>query len=473
MKDTKTIEITSSFFTNSSSLISVLLSFLKSYSFNNVYSDVRSIYSRPSVIRLLIYSKFIECKSVRHLLSSQFCDVIIGAKDVFYSIKNNHKINWRSVLWNQAKDCIAKVDHINMEAKQSDQIPCLIVDDTDIVKTGYFIEMIGKIFSHVGFINKLGFKSLNLTYWTGKTVFHLDYSLHIEQRKDGNQGMNKKQLTQRFSKLRPSWFPGSKRIKEATQKKTDVLLKMLSQAIKNGIKCKYLLVDSWFFNSELISFIIKSPFNIITRPKKNNWKYVNNNKEYTIGELINKYKNSKTRKWSRKLRMHYVEIPVEFKGNKMKIFLYKEKKRGTKWQILITTHLSLIAVKAYEIYKNRWSIEVSYKELKQHFRYGKCQSRNFIGQISDNTICLMAYNYMSLYKSVNEYQTIGGLFESIKQTNISPTVMEEFWGHLSTLAKNISAMFEIELAYVLEKLIYSNQIMNYFNQDSFCFTTET
>lgn len=48
------------------------------------------------------------------------------------------------------------------------------------------------------------------------------------------------------------------------------------------------------------------------------------------------------------------------------------------------------ADKGYKIYQNIWSIEVSYKELKQLLSFGKYQSRDFDGQISDLTFCLMA-----------------------------------------------------------------------------------
>ena len=361
MEDTKTFQIGSGLFSISGHLVNSLVGFLQGNNFTAIYSDTRAIYSRKDIVLLLIYCKFIDCRSVGHMVLTDLFKIMHCGKDVYYSIKNNFKINWRAALWNQAIDCISKLDAIDMDTTVAHQIPCLIGDDTDLPKRGKFIEMIGKIFSHTGHKYNLGFKSLNLSYWTGKTSIHLDFSVHVESRKDGNQGLTKKELKQRYSKNRPQDSHGGQRLAESLTKKTNALIQMVGRAIQKGVKAQYLLVDSWFFNSNLVSYIIKTPLNLITRPKKNNWNYIHKDKSYTIGKLINKYKKNKERRWSRKLQMYYVQIRIEFKGHPMNLYLYKPKKRGSAWQILISTHKGLHAIKAYEIYQNRWSIEVSYK----------------------------------------------------------------------------------------------------------------
>ncbi len=59
--------------------------------------------------------------------------------------------------------------------------PCFILDDTDLPKRGKAIEFIGRIFSHVTHRYGLGFKCMNLAYWSGKHLLHLDFSLHVER----------------------------------------------------------------------------------------------------------------------------------------------------------------------------------------------------------------------------------------------------------------------------------------------------
>ena len=473
MQDTKLFDSTLGYFTSSSQLTNLLISFLNVSHFSAVYQNIRSVYNRCDIIRLLVFSKYLESSSIRGLLGSDMSKVIECGKDVFYSVKNNDKINWRSLMWKHTKNCINQLDSIDMDTKVAHKTPCLIVDDTDIPKTGRCFEMVGKIFSHTGRNYKMGFKSLNLCYWTGKININLDYSLHVEKRKDGNQGLTKKELNQRYSKDRPIGSPSANRLTECLTKKTSSLIQMIKRALRKGIQAQYLLVDSWFFSESLVSFICSTPLHLLTRPKKNNWKYIHNNTSYTIGQLLNKYKNHKARKWSRKLNMFYISIPVEYKGNQMTLYFYKPKKRGSKWHILIGTQKSLQAIKAYELYQNRWSIEVTYKELKQHFNFGKCQSRNFTAQIADHTICLMAYNYLSIYKCINKHQSIGAIFQDVKQNWIRPTTMQLIWNTILKIAQSISKLFNINIDEVIHVAINNVQFLKQFDLNQLILTTET
>lgn len=473
MQYTNNFKITSGYFTTNKGLSTFLSSFLLVGKFVGVYADVRAKYSRKNILRVLIFSKFLESKSVNNLIKSDLRGVINCSKDVYYKVKNCFKINWRTTLYNQAYECIDKLEPVDMKTTLSHKIPCIIADDTNIPKTGKVFELIGKIFSHAGHKYKLGFKCLNVTYWTGKTSINLDFSLHIEKRKDGKQGMSKKELKHRYTKNRNPSTHGVTRLTESLNKKTSSLIKVVKRILQRGIEAKYLLVDSWFFNNELVQFIKQTSLHLITRPKRNNWKYKHNGRDYTIGQLMNKYKGPKFRKWSGKLKMFTVAIGVEFKGQALQLHLYKPKKRGSSWHVLIGTNRSLSSIKTYEIYQNRWSIEVVFKELKQYFNFGKSQSRDFIGQISDHTICLMAYNFLSVYKCVNDYQSIGALFDHVKQNWIRPNVMEVFWNEILKIAQKISKVMDLDVSQIVEKVINDSKFLQIFNLNRLLLTTET
>ncbi len=202
MQATNNYKITTGYFSSKLGLSNFLSSFLKVGKFAAVYADVRCRFSRKNIIRVLIFSKYLESKSIYNLVHCYLHGVINCSKDVYYKVKNCAKINWRNTLYNQVEECIDKLDPIDMETTVSHKIPCLIADDTDIPKTGKFFEMIGKIFSHTGRNYKMGFKCLNLTYWTGKKSLNLDFSIHVEKRKDGRQGLTKKELKQQYKKIR-------------------------------------------------------------------------------------------------------------------------------------------------------------------------------------------------------------------------------------------------------------------------------
>lgn len=125
------------------------------------------------------------------------------------------------------------------------------------------------IFSHAKGSYPLGFKNLVLAYWSFKTLLHVDFSTHIEARKDGMQGLSKQEIRKRYSKIRPAGSHGSARIQECLDKKTNSLIAMLKQVLKHPVKAQYLLADLWFFNSQLVKYIKTTSLQLLTRPKLN------------------------------------------------------------------------------------------------------------------------------------------------------------------------------------------------------------
>ena len=431
---------------------------MKSWQVGKVSSDPQCVYPRSGIIKLLILFKLLDIPSINMALGGEFKRLLSLGKDVLYKVKNSTWIPWRSMLYEQSKSCAHSV-HVNANVYKPWTLPCFILDDSDLPKRGIRIEKIGRIFSHVTKKHDLGFKCLNLCFWSGKHLLHLDFSLHGEG-KDKNQGLTIKQLKNRYRKKRQINQAGYQRAKEVFCKKTDQALAMLRRAIKKGFQASYILADSWFFNRTMVSFALNNQVHLISRPKFNNWKYVYEDRNYILGKLINKLRYSKKRKWNRAFNMHHLTVPVLFQGLPVVIFFYKEKKRNTKWQALITTDKQIGSIQAFKIYQNRWSIEVSYKELKQHLQFGKCQSLDFDAHISDVTQSLMAYNYLSHIKAVKEYETIGHLFREVSSQWLKPTIMERFWQYLFDIIKQIAELINQSVEYLLDQVKINHEFIN-------------
>lgn len=79
--------------------------------------------------------------------------------------------------------------------------------------------------------------------------------------------------------------------------------------------------------------------------------------------------------------------------------------------IIITTDMTMSITKCFETYQIRWSIEVLAKESKQYLGLGRYQGRNFDGQIADCTLCHINLHCTCLDKRINDYETMGVLFE--------------------------------------------------------------
>lgn len=471
-QDKKTLEEITSLFTETTKASRLIIDKVSCISLPKVHEDIRTVHPRGGLIKLLILLKLMAIPNIHNLKILDIDKLFCFGKDVLYKLKNSSLVNWRKLLLHQSRRCM---DGIKVDLNITDpwKRPCFIADDSDIPKTGKFIELIGRVFSHVTSKFPLGFKSMNLCYWSGSHLLHVDFSYHIEKGKNGDQGMKKKELRQRYSKKRKASSPGAQRVKEATQKKTSSLMAMISRAVKAGFPACYVLVDSWFFNSQLVQFVLENDLDIVSRPKWNQWKYVYKEKPYTLGELIKKLQRQRKYKNSRQLRMRTAEVRVTFQGYPVKLFFYKDKKRGSKWNALVSTDKSLGAVQAFKVYQNRWAIEVAYKEIKQHLGYGQSQSRDFDGQISDAALSLMAYNELSYQKAINDYESIGYLFAEVSQDWLKPNLIERFWSCLYELLIEISEVFNKDVQELIKLVLKSDKFFSKLLNSFANLTTET
>lgn len=86
-----------------------------------------------------------------------------------------------------------------------------------------------------------------------------------------------------------------------------------------------------------------------------------------------------------------------------------------------------------EVYSIRWTIEVLFKELKQHLWFCKCNSRDFDAQIASVTVSLILYVFLSYYRRINAYEPLGGLFEAIKDEICEKNLAQRLWELLDEL----------------------------------------
>ena len=124
-----------------------------------------------------------------------------------------------------------------------------------------------------------------------------------------------------------------------------------------------------------------------------------------------------------------------------------------KWNVLITTNMSLSFVKAFEIYQMRWSIEVLNKETKQYLGLGTSQARDFDKLIADCTLCYMTYIVMALDKRINEYETTGQLFSVLKTSLIELTLWKRVLSALQRFVECLCEKFSIPVDELFESIL--------------------
>ena len=409
-------------------------------------------YKPKDLLLVLLLMPLFSAKNVAQYLTSSIFQYIETSKATLYRFKNDERISWRKILQTLNKRIIQRI--VDEGTEDSTKPKCLIVDDTDFSKVGKYIEQISRIWSHVKHCSSLGFKGLLLGYWDSKTFIGLDFSLHKETGKNKKypNGLKPSENKKQFKKVRKHDSCGQSRIEELLLNKIDNAITMIKRASQNHIAFEYVLMDSWFLCDKIIKEVRSIGAHVIGMGKIGKATYDYKGKNRTAKYIVDDLRKHKKTRWSRVLMLYVTETNVEYKGTKLKLLFCRNTKRG-KWHLLISTNIGLSAIEMYEVYSIRWSIEVFFKEAKQHFGLGKSQSRDFDAQIADTTISILQYNIFSLAKRFGAYETLGELFREAKDAIIELTVCQRIWEFFLEIINIISEVFEIEPDDMMEQFI--------------------
>jgi hypothetical protein len=464
-KSNKIFSEINNFFTSSEKAIyriTELYRMLKISQINLGIKDLnQATYFKGDIFLAILLFPLFSIKNIQGYLSSSLKPYFEAQKDTFYRFKNSSFIKWRTVLYSINTRLIKKLKAQGTRGQPAPR--CLIVDDSDLVKSGFKIEHTSKIWSHVLQKSILGFKGLFLGYWDGKSFFGLDFSLHKEKGKNKKMpfGLNNKYRKHQYKKKREKFSPGYSREKELLVNKIDNAIAMIKRALTKNIIVDYILMDSWFVCDKIIKFIrnITGDIHIIGMAKMAKAAYGFEGGMFTAKEIADKLKRRKKVKWIKQVGLYSTEVIVDYKGTLVKLFFCKTTKRG-KWHLLLTTNTALGIIRAYQIYSIRWGTEIFFKESKQYFGLGKSQSRNFDAQIADTTITIIQYNIFSLAKRFTAYETIGEIFAESKDQVLELTIAQRLWLFILELLKMLANLFDSDINDLIIKIINTDNNNN-------------
>ena len=375
------------------------------------------------VIQMMILFPFFSVKNVANYIGSSLQPLFDCHKDIFYRVLSNERIDWRHILRYVNKKLAANIA-VRSDARNSEYPTCMIVDDTDMPKTGRKGEMLGRVFSHVdnrGSI--LGHKGLFLCRTDGRTQMLIDFTLLGEEGRVSSrpQGLSKKDIEARFKKVRDA------------ESKVEKRKEVVNYIRRKGSK------------SHLLGMI-----------KMGKTKYTVAGEDMTARAIASAMVRKKAVKYSRAHKFYYFETDAIFAGKAVKLFFYRFGRKG-EWKALLSTDTSLTPYKAYQIYSMRWSIEVSFHECKSLLKLGKCQCRDFGSQIASISLNILQYNLLSYVKRFESYETIGGLFREITAQTVELSVTEKIWGLIQQLVSAIADFFSADFDEILTNIIYENK----------------
>jgi len=431
-----------------------VLAFYHQFKVSRLLNPFNAIKSKGYLVSTLILTLImyrIRSASVWAMQKSGNPALFLGDENTIYRLMNNPLMNWRKLLMSFAKQFAIKV---KTNGAATNAISCFIVDDTDLEKTGKTMEFISRIFNHVTHNYSLGYKMLTLGFWDGKSLIAVDFSLHREKGKNGTCGLNKKERSKQFRKKRKQSSPSAMRVKELDQKKTEVAMSMIKRAVKNGLMASYVLMDSWFTNDYMIKSVrsIKNgAMHLLGMCRIDKRKYTYNSREMNAHQLITRYERKKG-KHSSKHNSHYIELVVDYKGEKVKLFFVKYRNAMT-WRCILSTDLTLKFCAAIELYQIRWTIEVLFKECKQYLRLGTCQNTNLDGQIADTTIALITHTILTLQRRFEAYETMGALFHESQQQLLELTLWERILKVFIKMLCELLEILSIDIEETIEKIM--------------------
>lgn len=98
------------------------------------------------VLELLLVFPFFMVKNSFQYHHSGLSKLFSCQKDMFYRFMEQDNIDWRKLVYMVSLRLLKRISS-RKDSKES--LQCLIIDDTDLPKTGFKTEMIGLIYSHV------------------------------------------------------------------------------------------------------------------------------------------------------------------------------------------------------------------------------------------------------------------------------------------------------------------------------------
>lgn len=348
-------------------------------------------------------------------------------KDTYYRLLQHSSYNWRKLLSLSAM----KVLKLLHKVQEASAIKVLIIDDTVEGKTGKYIEgSRDALWSNKEKRTIRGVNIVSLNYSDGYSNFMLDFAIAM--------GAYARVKFEEFTQELDVRTTAYKRRLELMHGKSQLAIDMVKRAIKNGVYADYLLVDSWYSKPVFIKEMNDLGLKVISRIANNNkiWNFLS--KEKTLNALYEKYKsikNAKAGTYGKKVKFSYFSVKVEHKNaGTIKIVFIK-----TKEQLIpiASTDLEISDEEIIEIYKRRWDIEQGYKELREHFGFGKEENRIYEALIARITLSFFAYNIVSYINRIShEPKTIGGLFKDLEcELHTLAIAMQAFIEILDKIAK--------------------------------------
>lgn len=259
---------------------------------------------------------------------------------------------------------------------------CLVFDDTIIPKS-YTDE------------NDLVCWHYDHTQGCSVKGIHLLSAFYVSQKDEKSTNLRVPVAYELIQKLQMCDIETKKVVRKSTTTKNELMRNMITIAIANQLKFKYILADSWFASVENMKFIAEKKQYFIFDMKSNRSAILvsqssgkpTTKSQWTSISQLDIPDNTPVQVWLKDLDFPVLLVKQVFKDEDGGI-------QGSRF--LVSNDLSLSYSDFATIYKKRWSVEEYHKSLKQNASLAKSPTRRITTQ-SNHLFCAI-WAYIKLEK---------------------------------------------------------------------------
>ena len=331
-----------------------------------------------------------------HCFCAELGQILSGKVSVRYDFLGREDINWRG-LSSQVAQQVAQTHELGAPSQRA-----FVVDDTSQARAGRKVEGTSCYYDHTEGRTRKGHQVLQLGLAGERGFLPVEAQLVM-----GEKGAVGKPKDKPFHDQRSS---AARDLRRAQQESKHQLFRdMLQRALRAGFRAGYLVADAWFGCKENILCCLENQLVGIFQMKRGNLAYEYQGRRYNATQLyalvqrrmrpLNRRARYKTASLTVRLNLqveagqpdHWVEVRLVFSAP-------VRARSADTWVVFLCTDVTLSDARILEVYALRWSIEVYFKELKQHLGFLKEQSGRY--QLAYASVHLAALRYLLLFEAM-------------------------------------------------------------------------
>ena len=349
----------------------------------------------PNVLCALLVWPLLKAKSL-HCFCAELCQFLAGKVSVLYDFLGREDINWRGLSSDLARR-VFQSNEIGVHSQRA-----FVADDTAQARSGRKVEGTSCYFDHTEGRMRKGHQVLQLGMAAERGFLPVEAQLVM-----GHKAAIDKPKDKPFKDQRNSAARDLRRAQE--HNKHQLLQQMLRRALRAGFSAAYFLADAWFGCKDNILLCLENKLIGIFQMKRGKMKYRYQGHHYTAKELYTRIQR-RLRPKNRRSRYKTASITVSLNlqrdasqpANWVDVRLvFSAPVRASSadtWVLFLCTEVTLSDTRILEIYALRWSIEVYFKEIKQHLGFLKEQSGRY--QLAYASVHLAAMRYLLLFEAM-------------------------------------------------------------------------